>query len=246
MKKIVSLILVMMIAMAVLFAVEYIPVEDNPRIKYKGYTIEAFDKTTDSIIPFVQNEITIDFSSAYNDLYDIVIDQPESSSLLQRYKYFKSQPTTITTKYEDPIKLRACFIRDSDSEHVWYKDIEVPCKLPKDITSNFRDEIDLKVYSGDPDFGAFADTEVYMSIPRRGDFMYDSIYVESIDGTPVYFEMYPERNYDEFFYKILPSYLIENNGVYETKYRAKPGKYVFYGILNKGQDIIIKEFEVFE
>lgn len=240
MKKIISVLIVLIVSISAVFAIELIPVEENPRIKYEGYTIEVFGDNSTFTQPLLENDIEINFSSVYDDMYDIVGGQPGSSSVLTWKKYFKSMPTTIVPRYEEPTKVRIAFMRDGDPDRAWYKDIEIPCVLQDDVTSDYKDT-DFIIYSGDPDFSAFADTEVNISVPE--DFYFDSVYVETIDGTPVYFEYDPDRYY-EGFYTILPSYVVENNGVYELEYRAQPGKYKFYGVNNN--DIIIKEFEIFE
>ena len=86
MKKIISLILVMMIMVAALFAggnsdlhsgdnfKELIPLEENPRIKYKGYSINILYESMkrNSLAPFKDNNLAIDYSSAYSDVvYDL-------------------------------------------------------------------------------------------------------------------------------------------------------------------------------
>lgn len=238
MKKIISLVLVMMIAMTTLFA-ESIPLEENPRIIYKGYTIykDIFEgeskKRLDQLIPFTANYIQVDFISAYSDTtYKIEENYPildASISTDGKSIYYYIMPT-----FEEFTPVRINFYRVSDSSTIYYKDIEIPCGLPNDQSSLYADK--LMFYSGDPFFGAIANDIVLLKIPNEIMDKYDGF-----ESYAVVDENGKLVNYDTRKNGRNPLHIMNEE-------QSGPGKYYFYGYINnRGNWITVtSEFEVFE
>ena len=250
MKKIISLVLVMMITITAVFAAgssdihsgdnfeELIPLEENPRIKYKGYSINILyeNKERDYLTPFRDNYLRINYSSAYSDIiYDF--NEIEKDTIIS-----VSGDSTIKTTYKEQIPIRVIFYRRSAPTKGYYIDINVPCSLPNDQTALYGDQ--LMFFSGnDPEFGAVAGTDVYVTVPafimdNYGGFTYTNVTDEN--GKFVCSNTTSGAS---------PATAIGAKFENSNKiYLAKPGKYHFYGYVKNGVDwiTVTSEFEVFE
>ena len=221
---------------------ELIPLEENPRIKYKGYSINILYESMkrNSLAPFKDNNLAIDYSSAYSDVvYDL--NEIENDTIIS------VSGSSIYPTYKDQIPVRIIFYRSSDTTKGYYIDINIPCALPNDQTILYGDQ--LVFYSGnDPDFGAIADTDVFVTVPDYIMHMYGGFYstiVTDENGKLICSNLTSGESP-----ALVMGSKFENTGNKVNEiYLAKPGKYHFYGYIknNEGDWITVaSEFEVFE
>lgn len=226
MKKIISLILVMMFTMTALFAIAY-NIEDNPRIKFNGLIVNG--KKSDHLIGYSINSVRVDYSSAYSDLdYEVIFKDPNrvKDAPWADYKFIAG---------DDPIGIRIIF-RRSNNNISYIKDLEVPCKPIPAI--NFP----CVVYTGNTtEFGAVSGNDVRVTINNipKGTFVWGYMVLDENDNI---LETWYVYSYDSKYHQDTYQKTILNAS------KAKAGKYklcVTFSTLNQDYaEVLIKDFEI--
>ena len=246
MKKIISLVIVMMIAMTALFATDLnykslkelekvrkttatLINEKTARINNPTYEIccyaKGYPKYSDNLIPYIVNFLVIDVVSAYSEL-DVFLMPKDPSSIgdLENESYEFS----FTPLREGTITFNV-YLYDQKTEALYRTEVDFYCSLPSE------DNCNVNIYSGSPEFGkVFTGTDVQAKIGTYQD-IYG--YVIFDDNNNII------EHSDSSWYSRNPIIL-------HSKYNNKPGKFTFISIVyNENYEkfcYVKKDFDIFE
>ena len=232
MKKIVTLTLVMLITIVAVFAVEYVPVEESQRIRITGYEV---NNREDYLSAYDENNICIEYVSAYSDIDYTIKQEPKTGKAL-----YSSLWDAFYVSYAEKLPFRVEFKRDSNPDIIYYQDIEIPCKEP--ILAN--ENVTINVYTGNTtEFGAVSGNDVYVQVLFSDEIDYSNRGDSSwflIDGKDNLIKVgYDARDLE----KDSPIYI---KSAILNKEEAIAGKYKFCVEVfeNSERKVAIKEFEI--